>query len=267
MNFKSFLQELKKSFLDYKLLLTTAGKDAIFFSFFSLSFILYYFIISKSIPADPGFDAQTIFQASPQIIAATTSALNTFYTIFVISTIIGITLILSAFIFIKEWVWTGIGKTKMSYKDLPKFLGLNLVIYTIVTLFVIGVMILAGMLMQKMAVSGFALISLQALAILILIIIIPLSMQLINYSSYTFIKKRKFLISIIEPFKSFSKVGKLWLPYAAILLVLSVSGFLSNYLTSFANTFLSIIGLTILLLFMAWQRIYSYNLFESLKNK
>lgn len=262
------LNIFSKSFKDYKLLFSVFWRDLLFILFLLIILAAYTVSIMKYLPQNPGFTQQSIMFASEEAIDALNSSLNMFLNVFWVSSIISVLLILAAFSVIKESVWTKIVGQKFSFKQLWKVLSLNLIMYIISGLITFVFVISSGFLMQTLAKGGAGIYTLQSIAIFVLIILTPIILQLINFSSYSFAGKRKFFRSIVDAFKSFSKIHKMLLPYLLLILVFTVFGLLGNLLlylvanNPFLSVFFSIIVLLILIAFISWQKIYSYLVFE-----
>jgi hypothetical protein len=261
-------KELKESVIDYKRLLKTFSKDLILVLFIFSAYLLYTILIIKSMPKNPGLTQESIMFASKETIDAAAASLQAFYNMFIVLSVAGVLLILLALNFTKEWVWSGFKKQKVSYRAQPKFLGVNIIIYSVCALIAFAMMFLSGVLMQTLALSGFPLGFLQFIAILILIIIAPVILQIINFSSYDFIAKRRFFSALISPFKSFSKTKHLLLPYLFILVVFTVIGLIGNLIVIHSKTnpiiylIATLIVILIFILLVSWQKIYSFIVFE-----
>lgn len=263
---RSVFLELLASFTDYKRLFYTYLKDLALIAFIILLVILYMITLKITMPPDPGLDKTTIMFASTETLNALTASLQTFYYTLIASSIIGIILILLAINFTKEWVWSGFKKQKINLKSQPKFLGVNLVIYAVTAGIITGVMFLTGILLQKLAETNTSIMIIQIIALLILIIITPLTLQLLNFSGYDFAKKKEFLSAVISPFKSFSKIKHLLLPYLFIFLVFLAVALFGNIIylgsSNLTEMIISFIVILIFILFMSWQKVYSFLVFE-----
>ncbi len=253
---------LKDSFQDYPSLFKVFYKDLILVGGVILTVLLYMFIIKIALPKDPGFNPNTLMSASQQSLDSAISSLQAFYATFIIASIIGVFLLFAIITIMTEWTWSGMNSQKPSFSKAPKFFSVLLIIYIIAAILGLGVFLSSGFLLQKMAEGGVSFTMLQISSFIVLIILIPILLQIINFSNYTFSKTKRFGASIIEPFKSFSKITKLLLPYLFTLLVFIITGTIANILILIGSWVISVIVLLIFILFMSWQKLYSFKVFE-----
>lgn len=265
----SLLDELVKSVKDHKILLKTYLKDLALVMFLFFIVLSYFIILYGIVPQNPGFTKENLFSASQSSLESATADFERFYAIFIFLSILGSALILSSLSFVKLWQWGTFKKEKISgYKNHLIFFPITILIYLIAFSILAFSILSSGFFMQKLADIGASMGILQILALLVLVVFVPLTLHLINFSNYTFVKNKKFMPSLIEPFKSLGKIKHLLLPYLFIILVFVIIGLFGNLvyyylLTSYSSKLIfSLFYLLFFILLISWEKIYSFIVFE-----
>jgi hypothetical protein len=196
-----------------------------------------------------------------------TASFQRFYALFIVSSVTGSLLILISLTFAKDWIWSGFNKRKPELKSIHKLMGVNIIIYSIASVISISFILLSGFLMQWLSNKGVSLTVLQVIAIAVLLMLSPIVLQLLNFSSYAYSRKREFVSPIAESFKSFRKIKSLLLPYLFIAASFTAIGLLANLVfflaaNSSASMIFSMLFLLLLILFISWQKCYSFIVFE-----
>lgn len=262
----SIINEIKKSISSPVKILEIALKDFLFYIIITIIFLVYTLIVYNSLPLKPSFTPETILEASAFEISQSAQQLTSFLAVYALSTILFIICLILLITVFKEWIWgKSILKKKFQIKNLPKFLWVILSITAIITLIFLIIIGISGALLQFLYYKNFPPVFLQILAFIIFFIMLPFIMHINNFSSYYFVNERKYLHSLKQTLYSFKEIKALSIHYLIILIVFFIIGYFSNLLLYISESLImSIISLFILLLFLAWQRIYAVIIYKRL---
>lgn len=275
---KSFFKELKDATFDYKSFFKTIGKDFLSFVIIAIISLSYTLFLLSSAPTQPGWAQEdNIAKASTLEIQMMNQELSIYLIKFTLLTILLIFATLAILTLFKEWVWKDLTKEKHSIKNFFKFLSLNTIIYSIISIIVVIIGILAGSIILFLGKRFVPAPIILSISLLFMIPTIFLFFHFLNFSGYKFLKTRKFGNSIIETFKSFSKIKKLLAPYIIILIVILIFGIIVNillqpeivntqYQIKQTNIFLVILAYIIFFAVLAWEKVYSSYFFKRIYN-
>ena len=244
--FKKCINSFKELDITY---LHTILYDILLYSFWFLTFTLYGTIVPKLLKGMENIDIVELQTSmSAEQAELTLQTLQSTITQFILLTILLVLLILASYALFKGLIWTKILKKKFTWKYFRKFIALNL----LYVLFAVVVFILPVLLVLLGIEAGFWLLFLQILFVFVAIVYFYFR----TISNILFTKTKK-ISSFFNAFgKGVDKFKKLVMPLVFMLLTFLAILLLSTVLNLVSETISLIIAGLLLLVFIAWVRIY-----------
>ena len=252
--FKQYIKSFKELDLEF---IHTVMYDILLYSCWALSFVVYGLWTTKIFEKLNELDIASLQTAMQDITKSNISnqqaelslqILQSTITKFIFLTLLLILIILGVYALFKGLIWTKILKKKFTFKYFRKFIALNL----LYVLFAVVVFILPVLLVLLGIEAGFWLLFLQILFVFVAIVYFYFR----TISNILFTKTKK-ISSFFNAFgKGADKFKKLVMPLVFMLLTFLAILLLSTVLNLVSETISLIIAGLLLLVFIAWVRIY-----------
>lgn len=264
---KTFFKELKDATFDYNSFFKTIGKDFLILAIIGILTLAYTLFLLSTTPVQPEWaKGNNLVKTSALELQLINQELSAYLIKFTLLTILLFLVSLLLITLLKEWVWKDLAKEKHVINSFLKFLGLNTIIYLIITIIIAVIGVLAGLFVKLLATNTAPLPIIIFFAFLFLFPIVFLVFHFLNYSAYRFVKTRKFGSSIIDTFKSFSKTKQLLAPYSVIMLFFIIVGTLVNIIITKQDLILNLIMYLLIFIFLSWEKVYSSHFFKRIYN-